>query len=206
MNIDGWSVSVQYRKCGKSTCKICREGKGHGPYYYGTRSVGGKKEIRYFGRSLPKQPPDIQPDIQPEPAPVLTIDDHIRAILSALGRDKVLTFPSLRRDILYDLYVPEHTRMYQVVKQSRGQQTVRLVERADYVLPANYVLHIGKSVLHLRDITSVWFQYFAGAAELRMTIYSQSDAAVDFVFRGLDVVKMALWLKDREHTYKRNTR
>lgn len=57
---DGWSIVAQYRKCGKEECKTCAEGYGHGPYYYGTRLVNGRRKIRYFGKSLPPQKSDVQ--------------------------------------------------------------------------------------------------------------------------------------------------
>lgn len=61
MQYDGWSVSAQYRKCGKPNCRVCAHGPGHGPYWYGTRVVNGKKQSKYFGR---RPPIDAQDDIQ----------------------------------------------------------------------------------------------------------------------------------------------
>ena len=28
------TYQLQYRKCGKPTCRVCRDGQGHGPYRY----------------------------------------------------------------------------------------------------------------------------------------------------------------------------
>ena len=50
MLVDGWSVTVQYHKCGRPGSKVCSKERGRGPYYYETRMVDGKREIRYFGR------------------------------------------------------------------------------------------------------------------------------------------------------------
>src|SRR5579875_233336 len=51
--IDGWSIVPQFRKCGKPVCKVCAAGKGHGPYYYGTKLIDGKKKSKYFGTHPP---------------------------------------------------------------------------------------------------------------------------------------------------------
>ncbi len=53
IQIDGWSVTEQFRKCGKPSCQVCAKDKGHGPYYYGTKKVDGRLQSRYFGRELP---------------------------------------------------------------------------------------------------------------------------------------------------------
>lgn len=50
---DGWSIVAQYRNCGKAGCKVCAEGRGHGPYYYGTKTVDGRRVSRYFGKDAP---------------------------------------------------------------------------------------------------------------------------------------------------------
>lgn len=50
---DGWSIVAQYRKCGKQGCKTCAEGSGHGPYYYGTKVMNGRKQSKYFGKQSP---------------------------------------------------------------------------------------------------------------------------------------------------------
>ncbi|MDQ0188260.1 DUF6788 family protein [Alicyclobacillus cycloheptanicus] len=65
VHIDGWSVVPQYRKCGKGNCKVCHTGKGHGPYYYGTRLQNGKRCSKYFGQSLPDTQDDTQDEIRP---------------------------------------------------------------------------------------------------------------------------------------------
>ncbi len=43
------TVQVQYRRCGKRTCKKCQESKGHGPYLYAYTRVEGKLKSRYIG-------------------------------------------------------------------------------------------------------------------------------------------------------------
>lgn len=61
---DGWSIAAQYRKCGKPTCRVCREGPGHGPYWYGSKTVDGRRISKYFG----KTPPMAQEITQDKPS------------------------------------------------------------------------------------------------------------------------------------------
>src|SRR5690242_3381703 len=39
--------------CGKPQCRKCRDGKGHGPYWYAYRTVAGKTTRTYVGKHLP---------------------------------------------------------------------------------------------------------------------------------------------------------
>ena len=43
----------QYQKCGKPSCKTCRESKGHGPYWYAYWHESGKLRSTYVGKTLP---------------------------------------------------------------------------------------------------------------------------------------------------------
>ncbi len=43
----------QFTYCGKPSCSRCREGKGHGPYWYAYISKGGQTVRKYVGRNLP---------------------------------------------------------------------------------------------------------------------------------------------------------
>ena len=202
MLVDGWSVTAQYRKCGKPGCKICSEEHGHGPYYYGTRVVNGKKEIHYFGRKKPKptpQPENIQPGIQERPSKVSgTLDDHIESILDVVGVGAVVSFTRCRNDILYNMPIPEHTKMLHIIKETRTQQTTRAVDKADYIVPATYVVKRGSAVMHIQNIQFVDFYYHQFAAEIRMNVHTSSGGKNSFLLRGIDVVKLAVWLK--EHT------
>lgn len=54
------SYQQEYVKCGKARCKKCREGVGHGPYWYGYYREGGKTKKIYIGKELPKQPGESQ--------------------------------------------------------------------------------------------------------------------------------------------------
>ena len=48
------SIISKYVKCGKERCKICKFGKGHGPYYYLVRYENGKQKWKYIGRNSEK--------------------------------------------------------------------------------------------------------------------------------------------------------
>jgi predicted ATPase/DNA-binding SARP family transcriptional activator len=43
----------QYTRCGKERCRKCKEGTGHGPYWYAYWSEGGRTISKYVGINLP---------------------------------------------------------------------------------------------------------------------------------------------------------
>ena len=205
MLVDGWSVTAQYRKCGKSGCNVCSEGRGHGPYYYGTRTIDGKKEIHYFGRKMPESAPQaIQPSIQGhgESQSPLTLDDHIHGILDMVGIGAVVPMTRVRGDILFNMPIPEHTRMLHIVKETRTQQTTRAVDKATYLVPATYLVKSGRSAFHIHDVQFVDFYYRQYAAEIRMDVHT-ATGNTSFLLRGIDVVQLAVWLQEHARPLKR---
>jgi hypothetical protein len=48
------TYQLQYRKCGKRSCSTCRQGQGHGPYWYAYWREGSRLRSGYIG----KVPPD----------------------------------------------------------------------------------------------------------------------------------------------------
>ena len=46
----------QFTRCGKQRCRKCKEGEGHGPYWYAYWSENGRTKTRYIGVRLP---PDL---------------------------------------------------------------------------------------------------------------------------------------------------
>ena len=44
------TYQLQYRKCGKHTCRTCREGQGHGPYWYAYWREGSRLKSGYIGK------------------------------------------------------------------------------------------------------------------------------------------------------------
>ena len=56
----------QVSYCGKPRCRKCREGTGHGPYWYAYQTVEGRTTRTYVGKHLP---PDVQATMEgAEPA------------------------------------------------------------------------------------------------------------------------------------------
>jgi len=44
------TYQFQLRKCGKAACGTCREGKGHGPYWYAYWREGRRLRSAYVGK------------------------------------------------------------------------------------------------------------------------------------------------------------
>ena len=42
--------TVRYVKCGKSSCKVCSQGVGHGPYVYRSERRGNRVVSLYLGK------------------------------------------------------------------------------------------------------------------------------------------------------------
>lgn len=124
---DGWSIVPRYNKCRKPGCEICVNGKGHGPYYYGTKRVDGKKASKYFGKTLPDgTEPGTNADIQKGANNVsANQSQQIQTLLDENSRlhaevDKLrlelegnndLTTKKLNREIILDLIV-EYARRW----------------------------------------------------------------------------------------------
>ena len=54
--------------CGKTRCRKCREGIGHGPYWYAYQTINGRVKRTYIGKTLP---PDALPFVETETLPVI---------------------------------------------------------------------------------------------------------------------------------------
>ncbi|HEU5231147.1 MAG TPA: DUF6788 family protein, partial [Ktedonobacteraceae bacterium] len=50
----------QVSYCGKPRCRKCREGVGHGPYWYAYQTINGQTTRTYVGKSLP---PEVQAEL-----------------------------------------------------------------------------------------------------------------------------------------------
>jgi hypothetical protein len=50
-----WTYKLQFVKCGRPGCK-CATGQGHGPYWYGYRSVKNKTKAKYIGKEFKPLP------------------------------------------------------------------------------------------------------------------------------------------------------
>ena len=49
------TYQLQYRKCGKASCSTCRNGQGHGPYWYAYWREGSRLRSGYVGKVHPNQ-------------------------------------------------------------------------------------------------------------------------------------------------------
>ncbi len=47
------TYQLQYRKCGKASCGTCRDGQGHGPYWYAYWREGSRLRSGYIGKVQP---------------------------------------------------------------------------------------------------------------------------------------------------------
>ncbi len=50
----------QVSYCGKPRCRKCREGVGHGPYWYAYRTENGRTIRTYIGKELPPELQGVQ--------------------------------------------------------------------------------------------------------------------------------------------------
>ncbi len=57
------TYQLQYRKCGKASCSTCRNGQGHGPYWYAYWREGSRLRSGYVGK--------VHPHLQALPVPFL---------------------------------------------------------------------------------------------------------------------------------------
>src|SRR6266700_5582642 len=102
----------QMSRCGKPGCLRCREGRGHGPYWYAYQNVNGYTRRSYVGKELPanlrgESQPQVAVQVE-EPAPVavrLWLLGQLR--LERRERDaaswEVVRDPSLRHQRVYAL-------------------------------------------------------------------------------------------------------
>ena len=49
------TYQLQFRKCGKTSCSTCRDGQGHGPYWYAYWREGTRLRSGYVGKVNPYQ-------------------------------------------------------------------------------------------------------------------------------------------------------
>lgn len=88
-----------------------------------------------------------------------------------------------------------------IVKETRTQQMPRAVDKAMYMVPSTYLVKRGSAVMHLHDIQFVDCYYRQFATEIRLDVHTSHGGKSSFLPRGIDVVKLTVWL--REHTKPR---
>lgn len=67
------TYQLQYRKCGKASCSTCRNGQGHGPYWYAYWREGSRLRSGYVGK--------IHPNLKKSVAPVAENKETTRGIV-----------------------------------------------------------------------------------------------------------------------------
>ncbi len=63
------TYQLQYRKCGKASCGTCRDGQGHGPYWYAYWREGSRLRSGYIGK------------VHPSPSTTAAISDNMNTVL-----------------------------------------------------------------------------------------------------------------------------
>jgi hypothetical protein len=74
------TYQLQYRKCGKAACGICRHSRGHGPYWYAYWRDGSRLRSGYIGKIHPDA---VQTSISPDQTgtnPMITSEETSAAL------------------------------------------------------------------------------------------------------------------------------
>ncbi|TME05274.1 MAG: hypothetical protein E6I80_17405, partial [Chloroflexi bacterium] len=67
----------QVSYCGKPRCHKCRDGVGHGPYWYAYTTVNGRTTRTYIGKNLPA---DLQGSQESAPVNLEPVALRIRTL------------------------------------------------------------------------------------------------------------------------------
>src|SRR6185437_12052974 len=130
----------QVSYCGKPRCRKCREGVGHGPYWYSYQTVNGRTTRTYIGKTLP---PEIQAarEVQVASAGEVTAPSNFTDLGTAVLRIYVLGHFRLER---------RHGQQWQTVTDVVWQQQrVR-------VLLAFLICHPGRKVSRSQVMDALW--------------------------------------------------
>jgi hypothetical protein len=63
------TYQLQYRKCGKASCSTCRNGQGHGPYWYAYWREGPRLKSGYVGKIHPSLKKSVPPRAEKRDVP-----------------------------------------------------------------------------------------------------------------------------------------
>ncbi len=91
------TYQLQHRKCGKASCSTCRNGQGHGPYWYAYWREGSRLRSGYVGKVHPHlqgqvTPPATNPVLSSASLPDQTEHKQAAGIL----REEFAPTPALR--------------------------------------------------------------------------------------------------------------
>jgi DNA-binding SARP family transcriptional activator len=82
MSMNGKTIyRQQYTRCGKERCRKCREGEGHGPYWYAYWNENGRTRNKYIGLHLPPELMQTQQSTAAESHPPVQAQDSPTCIL-----------------------------------------------------------------------------------------------------------------------------
>ncbi len=70
----------QVSYCGKPRCRRCREGTGHGPYWYAYQTVDGRTTRTYVGKQLPPEAQATVEGVRSFPEPSISTSSELEQI------------------------------------------------------------------------------------------------------------------------------
>ncbi|HEX9131974.1 MAG TPA: DUF6788 family protein, partial [Ktedonobacteraceae bacterium] len=87
----------QFTRCGKQRCRKCKEGAGHGPYWYAYWSVNGRTVSKYIGKHPPE---DVEIEtkttiLQQTPTPIEDEASNPRSLQRKVQKDILVETPLL---------------------------------------------------------------------------------------------------------------
>src|SRR5579859_6741608 len=86
MNGSKVTYHQQVSYCGKPRCRKCREGTGHGPYWYAYKTVDGRTTRSYVGKELPPEALATVEGAPQPPAPHVLEREQSTIHIYALGQ------------------------------------------------------------------------------------------------------------------------
>ena len=107
----------QYTRCGKQRCRKCREGEGHGPYWYAYWSEQGRTISKYIGVHLPA-------DVQAQQAAQALMETEATALAASTNVPE--SAPTLRIYLLGQFQVERRSEDGWQVVDSRVWQRRRV--------------------------------------------------------------------------------
>jgi len=108
--------------CGKARCHKCREGIGHGPYWYAYRTEHGVTTRTYVGRHLP---PEVQAQVEAQKQQGISVSEESkRGRKSKEGSGRLVLTESSLSHVTVRIFVLGQFR----VERRRGQQWLTITE------------------------------------------------------------------------------
>ncbi len=136
-------AKVTYRQqvnfCGKSRCRKCQQGIGHGPYWYSYKVIDGRTIRTYIGKNLP---PGVQTPTSQKPPASEAIPSAIRRLadMRAARESQASEIDELDRLMALDPASEETARrlMIALSRSQRRGEAMRVYQRLVMVLQDGY--------------------------------------------------------------------